>query len=174
MTTSEKVTQEQLESFPKKTLLIMCKEMELTGLSKKPNETIIEAILAAQDEEVNKGTPHTEEFTEVVKTSSDAQSEELGKTMLDINTLSLADLALLRPDLVKKLQAKTLEDSPEMKEAIKRKFEQKQLFEVKVGPIGPLQVEAHSQAEALQLFMNQSGCTGFSKLKPSVRMISHN
>lgn len=174
-----KTTHEELAGMPKKTLLLICKDAGIKGVSKANVEELIEAILAHQEEaeeaaeELSEDLPaelpeKPEELSGGLVTSvKSTEAVQAGKNLFDMNTLTADDIRLLRPDLAKELASGT----EAVKAAVKEELGKASLYHVQIGPIGPSEIEAISEADAVKKFKEQCGLTSHAGHKVSVKRL---
>lgn len=173
-TETETVTKAELNSLPKKQLLIMAKELELGLPTNTLKDDVIEAILAVyndademieaieEDEDID-----SNEFGAVVAARS--ETADIGKQLIDVKTLTVKDLEAMRPDLVKSIRSNASKANDKADDTA---YASLQKWAVQIGPIGPLTIEAYTRSDALQKFCEQSGVNGFSKMKPTITKIN--
>jgi len=169
-TETETITKEELNALPKKQLLIMAKELELNLPNSTLKDDVINAIMEVYSDadEAADGleAEQSDQFNAVKSARSSAGDD--GKQLIDVKTMTFADLEAMRPDLITKAR-KTAPKAADIDSD--KSYAKLQKWNVKIGVIGPLTVEAYTRSDALQKFCEQAGINGFSNVKPIVSKV---
>lgn len=168
----------QLRTLPRKSLLKICDKLEIEDMDGQENSILIDAIIdAMQSESAEESKPipvkkEPEPKPKPTRTRRKAKTKarselakDHGKKLVDIDQLTIADLQTMRPDLVQ--QSRQLKPKGNDIDETGPKA----IYQVSLGFIGPVNIPANSEADALQVFMERTGCTGYNKIKPKVTLI---
>lgn len=181
MATETNYTEKYLKSIPEKEFKKILREFltpnEAEGLDK---EQLISVILEMQSNNVVKASEEKERAepdhsleTNVVKPGENQNKAHSG--LFPIASLTLEMLETLRPDLFRQLVergSRAMNSSPENTGGPPEgEYATKGLYNVTLGPVGPMQVEAFTESDALGKFLSRAGINSFSHHKPEIQRI---